>query len=152
MCFMREEMSQEFNIYSKITGVKMEQIGVVISSNGSGANVRCQVKSGCSGCEGCKSLCSTSTIVINAENSIDAKIGDKVCVTIEKSSYNKMIYRAWLIPTISLIVGILIGVYILKNELLAILIGFAACFLTYFVYGRFFKNADFEYKLIKIIK
>jgi len=130
----------------------MEQIGVVISLNGSKAKVQCQTKLGCDECGACKSSCSTSATFIDAENPINAKIGDKVYVAIEKSSYSKMTYRAYLIPTVFLIIGILFGVYVLKNEILAILIGLASCFLTYFIFKKFFKDIDFEYKLTKIIK
>ncbi len=130
----------------------MEQIGTVISLDGSKIKVLFNTKLGCGGCAGCKSSCTTGTTFIKIENTINANIGDKVYVTMEKSSYNKMTYLAYLIPTIFLIVGIFIGVYLLKNELLAILIGFVLCFLTYFIFGKLFKNVDFKYKLTKVIK
>lgn len=133
----------------------MEQIGVIVNSNGSSVKVRCYAKPpGCGGgCAGCKSSCATGIATfIEAENPIDAKIGDKVYVAIEKSSYNKMTYLAYLIPTVFLVIGILLGVYALKNEILAILLGFVLCFSSYVICGKIFKNTSFEYKLTKIIK
>ena len=133
----------------------MEQCGIVIEIVidivENKAKVLIKTKSGCGDCTRCTSSCTTSTTYVYADNTINAEIGDKVHVTMEKSSYNKMLILAYLFPTISLIIGIFIGVYVFKNELLAILIGFTMCIFTYILFGKFFKNDDYEYKLTKMI-
>ncbi len=129
----------------------MEQIGTIIGLKGSIVKVACKTKLGCGGCAGCKS-CTTDITYIEARNTLHAKLGDEVYIAMEKSSYNKMMYLGYLFPTIFLLIGIIIGIALFKNELIAILLGFLFCVLTYVITGKIFKNFSYEYKLIRFVK
>lgn len=141
----------------------MEEIGYVKSVNGEYASVLFQRKSGCGGnCGSCKGGCSSNLVSTEIKNTANASKGDRVLVSMEPNVFSKMIFRAYLLPTIMTILGLIIGILLFKNagfqnyELFGALIGFAFMSAAFIISGKIDKktkkNNPDTLKMIKILK
>lgn len=91
----------------------MEQIGVVKSINGDIAKIAFIKKSGCGGgCSSCKSGCPQDTVILEVQNTENAKIGDEVVVSINSSELSKMNFWAYVFPTFITIIILTISLAI----------------------------------------
>lgn len=126
----------------------MEQVGFVKNISNGKAEVEVKRISGCGG--GCKSCggCDTPTHVVFIKNSIDAEIGDTVEIKGETKNILKYTLIVYMIPFTMLIIGITLGMKVLKNlevsnqELLSFLIGLVFLAFGYFIVKIFDKKIE----------
>jgi sigma-E factor negative regulatory protein RseC len=88
----------------------MKEMGIISSVDGDKVFVSFQRKSGCGdSCASCKSKCGANFITTEVFNNVNAKVGDKVNVEIENKSFNKMMFFAYILPLIMMIIGTVTG-------------------------------------------
>lgn len=117
----------------------MEQIGLVKTVFNGRAEVEIKRISGCGG--GCKTCggCDTPTHTLIIKNQLDAEVGDFVLIKGESKKLLKYTMIVYLIPFAMLVIGIILGVNILKDlevsnyEPLSFLIGIVFLALGYFI-------------------
>lgn len=95
--------------------------------------------SGCGNCSGCAGGCESKTHIVTIENSLDAKIGDRVELRGESKSILKYMFVIYMIPFAFFIAGILLGSSYFKSignenfELLSFATGVLALFIAFVV-------------------
>lgn len=122
----------------------MKKIGFVIDSNENSASIKLN----------------ESKKIITANNDIDAKIGQEVCVEFKKIKAIKLIYINIIQPIILAIIGILIGDFVsinLNQRTLIYKLVFGCIFFTIaIIYKDYHKEkskitGDNNYNIVKII-
>lgn len=96
----------------------IEEQGVVIDIRGNKALVKAEKSPSCENCasrEACHITIGTNEVVIEAENSVNAKFGDKVVVTIGSATILKTSLMLYLTPIAGLIIGVILGQIIVKQ-------------------------------------
>lgn len=93
----------------------MRQCGVVMSTDGDKAKVVLQRHTACGDCQGCKMGNEDMSMEIEAMNSINAKIGDRVEIDMEHQNVLAAAFIAYMLPLFALIGGILIGSILLEK-------------------------------------
>ncbi|WBW99819.1 SoxR reducing system RseC family protein [Oceanirhabdus sp. W0125-5] len=138
-------------------------MGFVKSINGDLANVVFPRKSGCGGnCGGCTGGCASSSETIEIKNTLNVSVGTRVQVGIKKSIFSKMIFWAYIFPTIMFAIGLTAGLTFFKSsgygnyELLGAFTGFILLGISYFLSGKIdkkvSKNNEYEFQMLKIVK
>ena len=135
--------------------------GIVTKQNNTNAWV---ITKSSSFCKGCAAIHSCSNIgngknEVKAINTVNAKIGDRVVISLETSSYLKISLLFYLFPILSMILGAIIGemycTFINKAASSAIL-GFLFLFISFFIIkiieNRLAKKIEYKPKIIKILK
>lgn len=95
--------------------------------------------SGCGSCSGCAGGCETKSHIVTIENSLDAKVGDRVELRGESKSIMKYMFVIYMIPFAFFIGGILLGNNYFKGignenyELLSFATGVLALFISFIV-------------------
>jgi sigma-E factor negative regulatory protein RseC len=121
----------------------IEEQGVVIKTDGTIARILVQKRGACEGCAA-TGVCETSDegMEIDALNSVNAKVGQKVKVSITSQTYLKGTLLIYGLPLVSLITGAIIGKNIgeefitgINSDITAALLGFAA-FIAVFLFIR----------------
>lgn len=138
----------------------MKEVGVISGVNEGKAYVSFKRKSGCGdSCASCKSKCGAAFITTEIANPLNAKLGDKVDVEIENKSFNKMMFFAYILPLIMMIIGTAGGIAIFKNlgyksyELFGFLIGMTCLGLSYYLLKKINDKMKKENQLmLKITK
>lgn len=141
----------------------MEEVGYVKSINGEYASVVFNRKSGCGGnCGSCKGGCSSNIITTQIKNTLNACQGDKLKVMMNSNSFYKMIFWAYIFPSITFVLGLVLGItYFQKSgyenyELLGGLVGFAFLLVSYMFSSKIDKKArktnEYELQMVKIIR
>lgn len=126
----------------------MEQVGFVKNISKGKAEVEVKRISGCGG--GCKSCggCDTPSHTVFIKNNINAEIGDTVEIKGETKNILKYTLIVYMIPFAMLIIGITLGMKILKNlevsnqEPLSFLIGLVFLALGYFIVKIFDRKIE----------
>ncbi len=93
----------------------MRQCGVIMSTNGDRAKVVLQKHSACGDCKGCRWGDEDMSMEVEAFNSINAKIGDRVEIDMENQNVLAAAFIAYMIPLIALIAGVFIGSILLDK-------------------------------------
>ncbi|GAA0178542.1 SoxR reducing system RseC family protein [Clostridium sediminicola] len=141
----------------------MKEIGVVSQVNGEKAYVSFKRKSGCGdSCACCKTKCAAAFITTEIANPLNAKIGDKVDVEIENKSFNKMMFFAYMLPLILMMIGTAIGINVFRNlgyasyELFGFAIGMTFLALSYYllkkINDKMRNDNELLMKITKILK
>jgi len=139
----------------------MEQNGLVKSISGDIAKVAFVKKSGCGGgCSACKSGCPKDTVILDVHNSINAKIGDEVIVSMNSSKLSKMTFWAYTFPVIFTLLALVSSIYILKKfnfpnyELYSAILSILSMILSYKIGGILTKNKsnNYELEIVKVIR
>lgn len=89
----------------------MEENGIVIEDKGLTVMVRTQKKSSCDSCA-TKSLCQgigEDDMLIEAENSVGAKVGDHVVFSVKAGNILKAGVLLYLVPVLCFIFGVVLG-------------------------------------------
>lgn len=115
-------------------------------------------------CKGCAAMHSCSSIgkginEVKAINTVNAKIGDKVIISLKGSSYLKISFLFYLFPILSMLLGAIIGemffTFINKAASSAIL-GFLFLFLSFIIIKivdkKLSKKSTYKPKITKILK
>ncbi len=118
----------------------MEQVGFVRKVLDGNVEVEVRRVSGWGGgCKSCGGSCDTPNHVVILPNNLDAKVGDFVEIKGETKKILKYTMVVYMIPITMLILGILVGMNILKNleisnyEPLSFFIGLVFMVLGYFI-------------------
>lgn len=141
----------------------MEEVGYVKSINGEYASVVFSRKSGCGGnCGSCKGGCASDIVSTQIKNTLNASPGDKLKVMMKSNSFYKMIFWAYLFPSIIFVLGLVLGITYFQNsgyanyELLGGLVGFASLAVSYLFSSKIDKKArntnEYELQMVKIIR
>jgi len=118
----------------------MEEEGIIIKLSGINAYIKAAKSGACNKCstkDACESLNETE-ILVEAENTIGAMIGDKVAFTANTGAILRAGAMVYLLPLIAFIAGVVIGqVYSdmisekLNADLVSAIIGFILLLATY---------------------
>lgn len=118
----------------------MEQVGFVRKVNGNNVEVEVRRVSACGdNCKSCGGSCSAPNHVVILSNNVNAKAGDFVEIKGEAKNILKYTMIIYMVPVTMLIIGILIGMKILKNlniisyEPFSFLIGLVFMAIGYFI-------------------
>lgn len=137
----------------------MEKIGLVRKISNGKAEVEVKRMSGCGeNCKGCSGSCDTPHHVVILQNNIEAKVGDLVEIKGETKNILKYTMILYMIPFSMLILGILIGMNVLKGlsisnyEPLSFLIGLAFMALGYFIVRIIDKGIGKKEEIIKMTR
>ncbi len=141
----------------------MEEVGFVKSINGDFAYVVFPRKSGCGGnCGSCTGGCASDSITLEIKNTLNVSTGARVQVGIKKSIFSKMIFWAYIFPTIMFAIGLTAGLAFFKSsgydnyELLGAFTGFILLGLSYFFSSKIDKkvrkNNEYEFEMIKVVR
>lgn len=117
----------------------MEKIGLVKSIEGSEAIVEIRRASACGeNCASCKGGCTPTAIYVRVNNHLNASIGQYVKLHSENKRVMKVAFLVYIIPLLSMIVGIAIGLWVAidlgyeeQQELIGAGIGFVFLALSY---------------------
>ncbi len=138
----------------------MEQEGVVKKINSNMATVAFIKKSGCGGaCSSCKGGCPKDTILMDIENTADAKIGEKVIVEIENDTFKRLTFLAYVFPSIITLIALSISMVIFKAnnfkyyELYSVIVAIIAMVLSFKISKKLNKHDDnYVFKMKSRIK
>jgi len=98
--------------------------GRVIKIEGDLAQVEVERKSACRACGLC-SLRRGNTMLAEAENTIGAKVGEKVRIEIPSSVVLKGALLFYALPLVALILGMILGIKITKHQTGGLTLGFS---------------------------
>ena len=119
----------------------MEQQGYIIEIiDEKTAKLKIQRHSACVSCGKCFTTSQKKHLVIEVDNSIGAKVGDRVSINMESINILKAVGTAYIFPLISLLMGTIGSYYILqlidnvKNiEIISSMIGIVIMLLSFFI-------------------
>ena len=141
----------------------MEEHGLVVQIKGENAVIKTQRTSACDNCSSKKS-CGTggagSDVLIELENSIGARVSDRVTFSVGSASILKAGLIIYLVPVLSFIAGVVIGQVIsgyipgANPDLVSGLLGAAflvAAFIGLKIYNAFLdRNSSFRAKILRV--
>lgn len=140
----------------------MQQRGFVSTVNGNLARVIIQRESACGhSCSSCGGGCNESnSIMLDLENTLDAKAGDYIIVESKSSTILKSAFVAYIMPLMMMIAGVLIGMKIFESlsyqnyEALGFVVGLVFLGISYFLLkgidNKYFKDNDNLFEMIEI--
>ena len=123
--------------------------GVVETIDGAKARVRVEKSSACAHC-GSRDSCDVSAgraMVIDAANDVDARVGDRVRVSVPEGSFLKLTVMVYLLPVVALIAGAyaggVVGGYFPADPAAAsVMGGMGAVGITFLVLRRLNRSAE----------
>lgn len=141
----------------------MEEHGLVVQIKGKNAVIKTQRTSACDNCSSKKS-CGTggagSDVLIELENSIGARVSDRVTFSVGSASILKAGLIVYLVPVLSFIAGVVIGQVVsgyipdANPDLVSGLLGAAflvAAFIGLKIYNAFLdRNSSFRAKILRV--
>lgn len=127
----------------------MTSVGYVIDLKGNMAKVRFLRESACGGnCSSCAG-CATKPIEKWIENTLDVNCGDKVTV---KTSSNKILFSAFMLYIFPLILFFVFYIIfnIFLSEVISLVIGVLAFFLSFIVAKKYGNKLKIEYEMERL--
>ncbi len=108
------------------------------------------VKSACISCQ-LKGVCSVSEmeqkrIIIQKDKNKDVRVGEKVTVFISQEKGLKAVFLGYILPFLLVMVALIIGLFITKNEGVAGILGLSVLAPYYFVLYLLKDKLEKEYK------
>ena len=143
----------------------IEEQGIVIDVKGGKAFIKTEKGTSCESCvarETCHGTIGTNEVIIEAENRINAKFGDKVVVMVGTATLLKASFILYLGPIAGLILGVVLGQILVKQftlsinpDLLSGTLGALFLIITFFgirLYGkRLEKKEGFRPVVVKVL-
>ena len=140
----------------------MTEVGYIKDIKGQYALVLFKRKSGCGeNCAHCGAECSSESSTVEIKNTLNAKKGDYIQVSLQTKAFFKMTMWAYIFPLIMLFIGIVLGNnYFFKlgyknYELFAAITGLFSLVLSYFILGiidkKMSKDSKYELHMEKIL-
>lgn len=137
----------------------MDQVGYILGTENGKARVEVKRLSGCSGtCKSC-SGCDTPSVVVDLDNSIGAKIGDRVEIKGKGNTILKYTFLIYMIPFAMLVIGLVAGITRFKSlgyanyELYGFLVGIIFLILSFGILKLVDNRAKSKTKdMMKIVK
>ena len=119
----------------------MEQQGYIVGIiDEKTAKLKMQRHSACASCGKCTTTSEKKDIVVEVDNSIGAKLGDRVAVNMESMNVLKAVGIAYIFPLISLLIGTIGTYYVLqlientKNiEVISSTVGIIIMIISFFI-------------------
>ncbi|HLA51329.1 MAG TPA: SoxR reducing system RseC family protein [Thermodesulfobacteriota bacterium] len=96
----------------------IEEQGIVIDVKGGKAFIKTEKGTSCESCvarETCHGTIGTNEVIIEAENRINAKFGDRVVVMVGTATLLKASFILYLGPIAGLILGVVLGQMLVKQ-------------------------------------
>ncbi|MBU5483110.1 SoxR reducing system RseC family protein [Clostridium sp. MSJ-11] len=110
----------------------MNQVGYVTSINGDKVNVIFKRMSGCGdNCSTCSGHCESPPLILDMDNMISAKPGDVVEVVMEDDTFFKLTFFAYALPLMLMLLGIAVGYFLTKSELVSAFSGLGFLAVSY---------------------
>lgn len=136
----------------------IDETGVVTKIDGVMAKILVQKRGACEGCT-VRGICEPSEkgMEIEALNPVQAKVGQKVKVSIKPQAYLKGTIFVYGFPLLSFIAGVIIGKNIgetyfkeISSDIVSAILGFAALIISFLIVKVWSKKAEtkIEYKPI----
>ncbi len=95
----------------------MDQVGYVISVEGNNARLLVKRMMSCgSNCAACKASCGAKPLEVVVENSIGAKVGDRVEVISSTGNVLKILLLLYMLPFSFLCGGIFLGLWLFEKK------------------------------------
>ena len=94
----------------------MTEYGEIVNIKGDTAFVKFQRTSSCGSCKACGMLSGQNEIIVEVQNTLDAKIRDYVAVKIKMNKAIKASSIAYVFPLLMLILGVFVG-WLLSEKL-----------------------------------
>lgn len=143
----------------------LEEQGVVVNIKGNRAFIKTEKGTSCESCvarETCHGVIGTNEVIIEAENPINAKFGDRVIVMIGTATLLKASLLLYLGPVAGLIAGVVLGQIFVKQfaltlnpDLLSGVIGLFFLIITFFgirLYGKILeKKEGFRPVVVRVV-
>ncbi len=136
----------------------MEEEGIVIGYKGDKALVRTERSMACNHCASasiCEAISGGKEMVIEAENPVKARKGERVVVSVEEERIVRVSLITYLIPTLAFIVGILLGREAtftgLNREIASALGGFLLLILSFFIVRILGRRMEEERRIHPVI-
>ena len=141
----------------------MEQIGYVRKIIDDRVEVEVKRISGCGGgCSSCGGSCHVPSMIIDVDNSIEAKVGDYVEIVAKSKNIIQYALIVYMIPFTMLILGIILGTNLLQSinisnyEVYGFIIGIMFLGISYLIVRRIDKYIENKHqntmKMVRIIK
>ena len=119
----------------------MEQQGYIVGIiDEKTAKLKMQRHSACASCGKCTTTSEKKDIIVEVDNSIGAKLGDRVAVNMESMNVLKAVGIAYIFPLISLLIGTIGTYYVLqfientKNiEVISSIVGIIIMVISFFI-------------------
>lgn len=119
----------------------MEQQGYIVGIiDEKTAKLKMQRHSACASCGKCTTTSEKKDIIVEVDNSIGAKLGDRVAVNMESMNILKAVGIAYIFPLISLLIGTIGTYYVLqfieniKNiEVISSIVGIIIMLISFFI-------------------
>lgn len=139
----------------------MQQRGFVSSTDGRFAKIIIQRESACGhSCDSCGGGCNSSnSIILDLENTLNAKPGDYVIVESKSSTILKSAFVAYIMPLIFMLLGIFIGMRVFKfldyasYETIGFFIGLVFLAVSYIflrkIDNKYFKDNDNLFEMVE---
>ena len=141
----------------------MEQQGYIVGIiDEKTAKLKMQRHSACASCGKCTTTSEKKDIIVEVDNSIGAKLGDRVAVNMESMNVLKAVGIAYIFPLISLLIGTIGTYYVLqlientKNiEVISSTVGIIIMLISFFILrkndNKFRKSRQYIPIITKII-
>lgn len=119
----------------------MEQQGYIVGIvDDKTAKMKMQRHSACASCGKCATTSEKKDILVEVDNSVGAKVGDRVVVNMESVNVLKAAAIVYLLPLVGLLVGTIVTYYILQSlgnisniETLSGVVGLALMLVSFFI-------------------
>jgi sigma-E factor negative regulatory protein RseC len=141
----------------------MREEGVVIDTYGEFAKVEAKRSASCEGCSG-KDACrpdGNASMIIEVINSVNARVGDRICFEVEGSILLKSTFIIYLMPVIFLLIGAWAGgeiskIYFKREEIISVISGIifflASIFILISLNSYFSKNKSYKPAIKEILQ
>lgn len=138
----------------------MKEMGQIVHVESEVATVRIQRRASCGSCTACGMAKGQNEMYLKVANDLDAKLGDWVELDLKSVSFLKATTIIYLIPLISLIIGVIIGYFIAgffsaNAELYGAVGGISFTILSFLgirvMDPRFSKSGEYSPKMVSII-
>ncbi|MGL5311918.1 MAG: SoxR reducing system RseC family protein [Peptostreptococcaceae bacterium] len=128
----------------------MEQQGYIVGIvDDKTAKMKMQRHSACASCGKCATTSEKKDILVEVDNSVGAKVGDRVVVNMESVNVLKAAAIVYLLPLVGLLVGTIVTYYILQSlgnisniETLSGVVGLALMLVSFFALKK--KDSKFR--------
>lgn len=130
------------------TAVGLNAVGTVIETDGAKAKVAFKRQKACGDCHACASF-GADEAVTEVENTLGAKVGDRVNIALHQGSMLKAVLIMYGIPLLMLVIGVFVGSRFsdLAGALLGIAGALGAFLILRLLEPRFAKKGEFAPKM-----
>jgi len=135
----------------------MDRAGIIVSQMGEYSKVKLVRHTACGSCGACQLGDEQKDILLVAKNTVNAKNGDLVEVSMATNSVLSAAFIMYVIPLVGLFVGLLTGqVFFAGNDVLTALMGLAVMALAFLIIKlndkRFLKNEKYTAQVLKVLQ